>query len=247
VQVNACPVATEGINVAIADHSSPLYTHTGDSPRETTVFDAGSAVYYSDRDANASVEVLGYRFGFDPRGFSQSNVALLPALGRSLAEAVTATAIVDLYAGAGLLPFLALAAAPEKTTVSRVFAVEPDLRNLRFLRGNITSVDSSVRVATRRATAEKALPSVKWRSKATVLLDPPRGGVSATVRRWIVQMSERISEVIYLSCDSAALARDLGVFTDRYEITDTVLFDFYPQTAHIETLVVLRPRRSAAE
>lgn len=243
VPIDACPVATDGINATLSDSSSPLFANTGDSPQEITVFDAGSTLYYSDRDANASLEILGQRFDFDPRGFSQSNVALLPALADHLAEAVSARTVVDLYAGAGLLSFLSIAAAPERSTISWVYAVEPDQRNLRFLRGNITGVDRSVHVDTRRATAEKALPSVKWRAKAAVILDPPRGGLSGTIRRWIIQMSGRVSEVIYLSCDSAALARDLGVLMERYEIVDAVLFDFFPQTAHIETLVILRPRR----
>jgi 23S rRNA (uracil1939-C5)-methyltransferase len=60
-------------------------------------------------------------------------------------------------------------------------------------------------------------------------------------------------EIVYLSCDPSTLARDLAVLTDsarkpkeisglsvRYEITEMHLFDLFPQTFHIETLVRLR-------
>ncbi|HEX8763743.1 MAG TPA: hypothetical protein VF740_01225, partial [Candidatus Acidoferrum sp.] len=61
------------------------------------------------------------------------------------------------------------------------------------------------------------------------------------------------SEIVYLSCDPSTLARDLAVLTNssrkpkeidvpgnRYEITQMHLFDLFPQTFHIETLVRLR-------
>jgi 23S rRNA (uracil1939-C5)-methyltransferase len=60
-------------------------------------------------------------------------------------------------------------------------------------------------------------------------------------------------EIVYLSCDPSTLARDLAVLTNsarkpkeitgpsiRYEITEMRLFDLFPQTFHIETLVRLR-------
>jgi 23S rRNA (uracil1939-C5)-methyltransferase len=60
------------------------------------------------------------------------------------------------------------------------------------------------------------------------------------------------AEIAYLSCDPSTLARDLAVLTGskksgapanaatRYEIVDMHLFDLFPQTYHIETLVRLR-------
>ncbi len=60
-------------------------------------------------------------------------------------------------------------------------------------------------------------------------------------------------EIVYLSCDPATLARDLSVLTGserkpdtgvslahKYEIAEVHLFDLFPQTFHIETLVRLR-------
>jgi len=59
-------------------------------------------------------------------------------------------------------------------------------------------------------------------------------------------------EIAYLSCDPSTLARDLAVLTDskkgaaapapttRYEIAEVHVFDLFPQTYHIETLVRLR-------
>ena len=76
-----------------------------------------------------------------------------------------------------------------------------------------------------------------------VVLDPPRGGASAAARA-IAASSARA--VIYVSCDPATLARDLGHLLEggRLEITDIELIELFPQTSHIETVVrLVRPRR----
>ncbi|MCG8480162.1 MAG: hypothetical protein MI724_13780, partial [Spirochaetales bacterium] len=51
----------------------------------------------------------------------------------------------------------------------------------------------------------------------------------------------RSPRVIYMSCDAATLARDLGALSSAYRLTALSIFDFYPQTAHIECLAVLDP------
>ena len=64
-------------------------------------------------------------------------------------------------------------------------------------------------------------------------------GCSGQLRRWLVAPRTAIPRVVYLSCDAAALGRDLGALRERYRIDSLTVFDFYPQTAHIETLAIL--------
>src|SRR5205807_5593340 len=83
-----------------------------------------------------------------------------------------------------------------------------------------------------------------------VVLDPPRSGLGAEAAAKLAQLGA--TEIVYLSCDPSTLARDLAVLTGsktnaassttaiRYEITEMHLFDLFPQTYHIETLVRLR-------
>ena len=76
-----------------------------------------------------------------------------------------------------------------------------------------------------------------------VVLNPPRAGVDATVTEAL-----RVAgppRLIYVSCDPATLARDIGRLSSSYAVANVRAFDLFPQTAHVEVVVVLR--RTAAE
>jgi 23S rRNA (uracil1939-C5)-methyltransferase len=84
-----------------------------------------------------------------------------------------------------------------------------------------------------------------------VVLDPPRSGLGAETAARLANLGA--AEIAYLSCDPSTMARDLAVLTGserrpqtaiapehRYEISEVDLFDLFPQTYHIETLVRLQ-------
>jgi 23S rRNA (uracil1939-C5)-methyltransferase len=84
-----------------------------------------------------------------------------------------------------------------------------------------------------------------------VVLDPPRSGLGSEAAVKLAELGAK--EIAYLSCDPSTLARDLAVLTNsarkpkdvtqpsvRYEISEMHLFDLFPQTFHIETLVRLK-------
>jgi 23S rRNA (uracil1939-C5)-methyltransferase len=84
-----------------------------------------------------------------------------------------------------------------------------------------------------------------------VILDPPRAGLGADTAARLANLGA--PEIAYLSCDPSTLARDLAVLLGserkphteiaakhRYQIAEVHLFDLFPQTFHIETLVKLR-------
>jgi len=72
-----------------------------------------------------------------------------------------------------------------------------------------------------------------------VVADPPRGGLSAQVRSWI--KASGIPLVAYVSCDSVTLARDLADLGGAgYRADFLGAYDFYPQTARLECLAILR-------
>jgi 23S rRNA (uracil1939-C5)-methyltransferase len=86
---------------------------------------------------------------------------------------------------------------------------------------------------------EKHFPSISRSLKETdiCILDPPRKGAFPLIKHFIKQFPENI---IYLSCSPPDLARDVKLFTDEgYRIEAITLFDMFPQTFHIETLVLL--------
>ena len=76
-----------------------------------------------------------------------------------------------------------------------------------------------------------------------VVLNPPRAGVDAKVTEALQATGP--PRLIYVSCDPATLARDIGRLSSSYEVVDLRAFDLFPQTAHVEVAVVLK--RTASE
>jgi 23S rRNA (uracil1939-C5)-methyltransferase len=87
-----------------------------------------------------------------------------------------------------------------------------------------------------------------------VVLDPPRAGLGSDVTEKLMRLAPQ--RIAYLSCDPSTLARDLAALTGvssgkgvseqagaRYEIREVHLFDLFPQTYHIESLVMLERRK----
>jgi 23S rRNA (uracil1939-C5)-methyltransferase len=80
-----------------------------------------------------------------------------------------------------------------------------------------------------------------------VILNPPRAGVDERVTQTLEANASRIRGLIYVSCNPATLARDIARLPS-YGIESVRAFDMFPQTAHVETVCVLRPltRETAA-
>jgi 23S rRNA (uracil1939-C5)-methyltransferase len=74
-----------------------------------------------------------------------------------------------------------------------------------------------------------------------VILNPPRTGVHPAVPSVLAEQA--VPTIVYVSCDPATLARDLERLGSAYEITATRAQDLFPQTAHVETVVVCQYRR----
>jgi 23S rRNA (uracil1939-C5)-methyltransferase len=93
------------------------------------------------------------------------------------------------------------------------------------------------------ARVEDALPGVL--PADVVILNPPRAGVDARVTATLELEVQDVRAVVYVSCNPATLARDLSRMP-RYEVEAIQGFDMFPQTAHVETVCVLRPARVTA-
>ncbi|HIN78722.1 MAG TPA: class I SAM-dependent RNA methyltransferase [Gemmatimonadetes bacterium] len=71
-----------------------------------------------------------------------------------------------------------------------------------------------------------------------LVLNPPRSGLEHSVPVQILAAPPK--RVIYISCDAATLARDLYRLAPVYSLVEHRAFDFFPQTAHIETVMILK-------
>jgi 23S rRNA (uracil1939-C5)-methyltransferase len=69
-----------------------------------------------------------------------------------------------------------------------------------------------------------------------VIVDPPRSGLADKTIKQIMEMNPK--KIIYVSCDPITLARDMNKL-DKYLVKEVTLFDMFPNTHHVESLVVL--------
>ncbi|HWB15811.1 MAG TPA: RsmD family RNA methyltransferase [Vicinamibacterales bacterium] len=163
--------------------------------------------------------------------FFQANRYLTGTLVRHVLEHVRGERVADVYAGVGLFA-VALAA-----SVKSVVAIEGDRTSAADLEENARPYADRV-----RAIQADVADAARWLTPDSfdvVIVDPPRSGLSDTARDVVIRAGA--SCVIYVSCDPATLARDTARFLAAgYEIASIRAFDFFPLTAHIETVVVLQ-------
>jgi 23S rRNA (uracil1939-C5)-methyltransferase len=165
------------------------------------------------------------------QSFFQANRHLLPFLVDKTLAQVPEGQVIDLYAGVGLFA-VSLAAMGR----SEIVAVEGDRSSARDLEGNAAPYASAV--AVERMAVEDYLRRANAPSRATVLLDPPRTGMSREAMSGILALKP--PRVVYVSCDLATVARDVKRLVEAgYTLQHIEAFDLFPNTAHVETLVVL--------
>ncbi len=75
----------------------------------------------------------------------------------------------------------------------------------------------------------------------SILVDPPRSGLDTKTIKTILTLSPE--SIIYISCDPVTLSRDLKSLLNDYEIVDLQLVDMFPNTYHVETVVILEKKK----
>ena len=176
--------------------------------------------------------------------FFQGNRFLLRDLVTHVVECLPAgAAVADLYAGAGLF-----AVSAALTRGNWVVAVEGDRLAAEDLRVNADAAGG--RLTTTHQPVENSaawLPSAATQLSGrpafdTVVVDPPRTGMSREALDGVLAVHAR--QIVYVSCDVATLARDARRLVDAgYTIARADAFDLFPNTPHVETVVVLENLR----
>ena len=170
--------------------------------------------------------------------FFQANRFLLSQLVTRVCAQVSHEPVLDLYSGVGL--FSVALAVLGRTSIT---AVERDDFAAADLVVNTATLQDHVRPV--HASVESYLEDVRGKAAATVIVDPPRAGLSRTVIERLAALAVR--RIVYVSCDVATFARDVGrLRTAGYGVRHLEAFDFFPNTAHVEVLAALERSTSAA-
>ncbi|MDP2872477.1 MAG: 23S rRNA (uracil(1939)-C(5))-methyltransferase RlmD [Bacillota bacterium] len=178
----------------------------------------------------------GLRFRVSAESFAQTNPAQARVLYARVLEYAALTAAdtaIDAYCGVGTITLLLARKAGKVYGIENVEAAVNDAReNARLNR--ITNVEFVL------GDAEKALPDlVRRQVKANVLvLDPPRKGVDNHVIQAALAMGPE--RIVYVSCDAATMARDLGKLTaGGYALVEVQPVDMFPHTSHVECCALI--------
>ena len=144
----------------------------------------------------------------------------------------------DLYCGIGTISLFLAQRAKQVYGVEIIpAAIEDAKRNARL--NQIENAQFFV------GKAEEVLPEKYEKEQIyadVIVVDPPRKGCEESVLDTMVQMEPK--RIVYVSCDSATLARDLKYLCERgYEMKKVKAIDQFPQTVHVETVVLLSHKK----
>lgn len=182
--------------------------------------------------------LCGKKFLVSPLSFWQVNPDAAEKLlykAREYASLKKGGVVCDLYCGTGTVGICC------SDTDTRLFgieivpqAVEDAVRNAK---ANGYKEDSFRFVC---ADSEKGIEECKktFGSPDVVFTDPPRKGMSEKVISDIV--ASGTGKVVYISCNPATLARDIKIFEEMgYSVQQAAVFDLFPRTGHVESVVCL--------
>jgi 23S rRNA (uracil1939-C5)-methyltransferase len=141
----------------------------------------------------------------------------------------------DLYCGAGLFSL------PLATRFGTVMGVDVDARSI----GNAGKSAERNGVSNIRFAASDVLQWMSQRKQGAtrpdlIVVDPPRAGLDRPLAESLA--SRDLTGLTYVSCDPATLARDVRILTSgALRLVDVAIFDLFPQTHHVETVVRFSP------
>ncbi|MBR2306913.1 MAG: class I SAM-dependent RNA methyltransferase, partial [Fibrobacter sp.] len=235
---------------------------------EVNLFDngAGEISYYYEgmparefsENAVSVAEICGKKIEADAGVFFQSNLALLPALVQSVRDAVDEGLasgeasnewLIDLFSGVGFFAAMLLDKFKRVTTVEREEKCLQHAKvNLSEMCDNASRSDKAMRDAINdkqaAAIENVSAPAEEWLASnvvnipATLIVDPPRTGLPKEALDAIADSS--VNRLIYVSCHPVTLARDTALLAEKgFKIRRAEAFAFYPQTPHLEMMLVL--------
>jgi len=232
--IDDCPVADEGIRKALREGKIK-------PPGVRKRFNMYAFRYtflVEGSCERGNVSILGKELLIDVGVFFQSNAAMLEPLINDLLEVAAAAdknlPLADIYCGVGTFATFLAAGGADGEVFPEIDLVEENKTALALARNNLRMYKKVNCFALKDSDWVKLDQKRDW---GLMVLDPPREGLSAAFREWLVRNGPAL--VAYVSCDPATFARDSGVLLKGgYTMRELTFYDFYPQTAHIESLAV---------
>ncbi len=202
-----------------------------------TIYDQ-DVICYHGRDYILE-EMEGLQFRINAKSFYQTNSEQayeLYTITRDFAGLTGEELVYDLYTGTGTIAqfvsrkagkVIGVEAVPEAIADAKLNAEHNNITNCAFFAGDMKNVFNDAFIS------EHGHPDV-------IITDPPRDGMHKDVVAQILKIAPK--RVVYVSCNSATQARDLALMDEKYRVVKVRPVDMFPQTHHIENVVLLERR-----
>ena len=202
-----------------------------------TIYDQ-EVVCFSGRD-HIFEEMEGLQFKINAKSFYQTNSEQafeLYKVTRDFAGLTGNELVYDLYTGTGTIAqfiskkaqkVVGVESVPEAILDAKANAMHNNISNVEFFVGDMKNVFNTDFID------QHGQPDV-------IITDPPRDGMHKQVVEQLLQVAP--PKIVYVSCNSATQARDLALMKDVYKVTKVQPVDMFPQTHHVENVVLLEKR-----
>jgi len=184
-------------------------------------------------------EMEGLKFSINAKSFYQTNsdqAYELYKITRDFAGLTGNETVYDLYTGTGTIAqfvskkakkVIGVESVPDAIKDAKANAERNNIDNCEFFVGDMKVVFNDAFIA------QHGQPDV-------IITDPPRDGMHKDVIEQIMKIAPE--KVVYVSCNSATQARDLALMDEKYKVTKVRPVDMFPQTHHVENVVLLERR-----
>jgi len=184
-------------------------------------------------------EMEGLKFSINAKSFYQTNsdqAYELYKITRDFAGLTGNEIVYDLYTGTGTIAqfvsknakkVIGVESVPEAIEDAKANAKRNNITNCEFFVGDMKVVFNEAFIA------KHGRPDV-------IITDPPRDGMHKDVVEQLLKIEPQ--KIVYVSCNSATQARDLALMDEKYKVTKVRPVDMFPQTHHVENVVLLEKR-----
>jgi 23S rRNA (uracil1939-C5)-methyltransferase len=223
------------LSITFPEITSLLYVI---NPKQNdTIYDQ-EIICFAGRD-HIFEEMEGLKFKINAKSFYQTNsdqAYELYKITRNFADLKGYELVYDLYTGTGTIAqfvskkakkVVGIESVPEAILDAKANAVRNNINNVDFFVGDMKNVFNE------QFITQNGVPDV-------IITDPPRDGMHKDVVQQILNIGP--NKVVYVSCNSATQARDLEMMKDMYVITKVQPVDMFPQTHHVENVVLLEKK-----
>lgn len=196
----------------------------------------GKRVFHLGGEMKMTLQLDDYSLNLLPKSFFQLNTEQALQLYKLVASWVpnNTDLLIEAYSGIGAISLFASDKANETIGIELIEDAVANANENALINGK---EDLSF------VCGDAATELQEITSKATfdaLIVDPPRSGLNQAMRQTILEAKPET--LIYVSCNPATLGKDLAVLDEVYEIKQVQPFDFFSQTPHVETAVLLQKR-----